>query len=185
MRLSGTTLHNSMLEVLAEADLTENDVELMNMQASDIITSLKSGDLDGGFILEPMLTTLMDGGGFTVLRDGTGLLLECCGMLADNSFLLQYPSVAARFVTAMEISRKRTEGNPDEAVKIGAETSGNSERGVRALLEKSDLGVGITDAGLKGIDDTCAFLKDDDMIPEVIPAADIVSYDAHKQAWLA
>lgn len=106
-------------------------------------------------------------------------------MLADNSFLLQYPSVAAHFVTAMEISRKWIEGNPDKAVKIGAETSGNSERGVRALLEKSDLGVGITDADLKGIDDTCAFLKDDDMIPEVIPAADIVSYDAHKQAWLA
>ena len=87
-----------------------------------------------------------------MLRDGTGLLLEYRGMLADNSFLQQNPSVAVYFVTAMEISRKWIEDNPNEAVKIVAEASGNSEQGVRALLEKSDLSVGITGAGLKGID---------------------------------
>ena len=181
----GTTLHNLTIKVLAEAGLSEGDVELMNMQVGDIVTSLKSGDLDGGFIWEPMITTLTAAGGFSVLRDGTGLLLEYCGMIADNDFLQQNASLAVRFVNAMETSRKWIGENVDEAVSIIAEVSGNSDAGVRALLEKSDISTGINDADLKGIDDTAGFLKDNDMIPDTIPAEKVVDLDILKQAGVA
>lgn len=182
---AGTTLQSLAQKILAEAGLTENDVELVNMQVNDIVTALQSGDVDGGFIWEPMITTLVGKGGFTILRDGTGLLLEYNGILGEGSFISGHPDIASHFVTAMKTSSDWIAQNQDEAISIVAEVSGNSEEGVKALFDKSSFDVTITDDDLKSIDDTAQFLKDSDAVSTLVPAQDVVNLDPQKQAGVA
>lgn len=181
---AGTTLHNLILRILDEADLKETDVELINLPVSDQLTALKSGNIDGVMIWEPYITQILSEGGFTILRDGTGLLTEVCGFLVKASFIEQHSDIAVRYLKVIDQAERWIQENPEEAIQIISKTSGQTPEEVKALFDKSDTSIYITDTKIKGINETAEYLYDNKFTDRLIDANEIVDLTIQQKAEL-
>lgn len=179
---AGTTLNNLVLKILKEAGLSQDDVHLVNMQVTETVTSLQSGNIDGGLLWEPLITTLTDKGGFRVLRDGDGLLREYGGFIATDQYLKDHADVAEAFVRGLKTSNDWVNAHPDETAQIVAKASDNTVNAVKTMFAKSDQRLTITDNDLASIKDTADFLKQTGTVKKLVDPSDVVTRDVLKRA---
>lgn len=179
---AGSTLHNLLLKILEKADLTEKDVELFNMDASEIKTSLETGDIDAGILWEPYITQIEKEKNITELIDGTGLVKEVCGYVANEQFINDHPDETQAVLKALDRSWNWAEDNMDKAVANIAKSSASAEDEVRAIFDKSDGSTFLTTDKINAIDETCQYLYEQKLTDKRIKAADIVNTDIQDKA---
>ena len=179
---AGTTLHNLLLKILDKAGLTEDDVELFPMNASEIKAALETGDIDAGILWEPYITQILKEDNIELVIDGTGLVKEVCGYAVNKEFLEENPEVSAAVLKALDEAWRWSEDNLDEAVSKISESSGSAEDEVRAVFEKSTGDTYITDEKINAIEDTAKYLYSQGLIDTEIKADTIVNTDIQKLA---
>lgn len=182
---AGSTLHNLLLKILEKANLTEQDVELFNMDASEIKTSLETGDIDAGLLWEPYITQIEKEKNITELIDGTGLVQEVCGYVANEQFINEHPDLTAAVLKALDRSWNWAEENMDKAVADISKSSGSAEDEVQAIFDKSDGSTFLTTEKINAIDETCQYLYDQKLTNTRIKANDIITTDIQDKAGIA
>lgn len=179
---AGTTVHLLALKMLEGAGLKETDVNLVNLKVPDQITALKEGTLDAGFIWEPQITQLLNGGGYTVIKDGTDLYTEVCGFLVKESFIKEHRNLVESFLKANQKSEEWIQSNRDEAISIIAKASGQDKADIKAILEKSDTSIFINDAKVKGFEDTAKYLFETKVADRLVTTGDILDLTIQESA---
>ena len=171
---AGSTLHNLLLKILDKAGLTETDAELYPMDASEIITSLQTGDIDAGMLWEPYITQALKNEDITEVVDGTGLVKEVCGYNARKEFLDENPEIAGAVLQALDRAQQWSEENEAEAVANIAESSGSAEDEVQAIFDKCDGGSYISQDKIDAITDTANYLHGQGLIEQEYTGEELV-----------
>lgn len=163
----GTDPFFFLLRSLKEAGLTQNDVEIVNLQHADGRLALERGQVDAWAGLDPHMAA-------SELNNGTRLLyrnidFNTFGTLnVREEFLTKYPQYVARVLAQYERARKWIIANPDEAAQILAD-AGKIDLAVakKQLTERTVLD---TDAGAPGdkvraaLDAVVPILKDEKLV---------------------
>jgi len=98
----GTAPHLAFVRVLEEHGLTENDVELFDLEGSDELTAVASGAVDIGWGGAGYLKLVKDGNAKLVYtnRDKLGASRNFGGFLVTEDFAAKYPQTTQRVINA-------------------------------------------------------------------------------------
>ena len=137
----GTDPYFFLLRSLAEAGLSGDDVEVVNLQHADGRVALERGQVDAWAGLDPhMAASELDAGSKLIYRN---IDFNTFGFLnARTDFVAQYPGLTKQVIAAYERARTWILENQDEAAQILAEESGVSlEVAERELFERTVLDI--------------------------------------------
>ena len=135
----GTDPYFFLLQSLAQAGLSESDIEVINLQHSDGKTALERGDVDAWSGLDPfMAQTELEGGSRLLYRN---IAFNSFGFLnARTAFIEDFPAETGVVLAAYERARQWILANPEEAAQILSEESQLSiEVARKELVERTVL----------------------------------------------
>lgn len=116
----GTDPFFFLLRSLKEAGLSQNDVEIVNLQHGDGRLALERGQVDAWAGLDPHMANSELNAGATLLY--RNIDFNTFGTLnVREEFLQKYPDLVKRVIAQYERARKWILENPDEAAEILAE----------------------------------------------------------------
>ncbi|PLZ04328.1 ABC transporter substrate-binding protein [Burkholderia sp. WAC0059] len=134
---SGTDPYLFTLRALQTIGLTQDDVEIVNLQHPDGRTALLNGQVDAWAGLDPLMAAAQ-------IDDGARLLyrnvnFNTYGFLdAREAFINQYPQALERVLKVYERARIWILAHPDEAAQIVAEESKVSLPVAKLQLQRTD-----------------------------------------------
>jgi sulfonate transport system substrate-binding protein len=134
----GTDPHIFLLRALAQAGLSEQDIELVQLQHADGKTALERGDVDAWAGLDPhMAQTELESGSRLFFRNPD---LNTYGFLnVREAFAQQYPTYVERVLEAYERARQWSLENPDELKAILLKEAKLTDAVAAKQLERTDL----------------------------------------------
>jgi len=137
----GTDPYFFLLQALHSVGLSQQDVEIVNLQHADGKTALERGDVDAWSGLDPyMAQTEIEQGSRLIFRN---IDFNTWGFLnAREEFLEKYPTYVTRILAQYERARQWILENPEEAAQILAEEADLSlEVAQRELFERTVLDI--------------------------------------------
>src|SRR5215213_8414627 len=135
----GTDPYFFLLRALGTVGLTQNDVEIINLQHADGKAALERGDVDAWAGLDPfMAQTELEAGSKLLYRN---IDFNSYGFLnARQDFVEKYPAYVTRVLAQYERARQWILDNPDEAAQILADEAKLSlDVAKRELVERTVL----------------------------------------------
>jgi len=132
----GQVNHLLMLMALQNAGLTEQDVELVNMNADDAGAAFIAGALDAAATWEPWLSKAAAANGHVLFssKDAPGILGDC--IVATRAATQSKADVIRRFIAAMDEGVQYVRSNPDESMTITAKYLGVKPAEAAEMLTK-------------------------------------------------
>lgn len=176
-----STAHFSLLHAMENAGLTEKDVNLLDMQPSEIYAAWQNGQIDAAYIWEPTLSQMEDAVTVCTSSDmaDAGYMTTNLEMVRTE-FADANPDIVVAYIKAVNKAAELYQSNKDEAVSIIAkamkldnEAAQSQMEGSTWLSAKEQLGedyFGTTDAKgafAQNLYDTAKFLKEQGSISEV------------------
>ena len=155
----GSTAHNLVSKLLKTADLTMDDIELINISAGDVETVLVNGEVDAAAIWEPTVTRLVDKGTARIVATGEDCgLLGVNGMVARQAFVDENPLIARIVAEQFQKGIEALE-DPDEEIwaKVAEDLTLEPEQ-LDAVSKKFDYKVEVDQEDIDGLNDTIEFL---------------------------
>lgn len=110
--------HIFVLQAAMMAGLSENDIQLANIPAGDVLSALEEGKIDAGHTWEPTVSTALEKGYKILAKAGDvpGIIID---LLAFNAKLVrQRPDEIQAIVKAMSEARDFLVSHREESLKI-------------------------------------------------------------------
>ena len=116
----GSTSHLLLLTALKDANLTDKDVEMVQMSAGDAGAAFVAGQVDAAVTWEPWLSkaSQANGGVLATTKDYQGIIVDAVGF--NKSVIEQRPDDIKAFVAAMAEAMDYWKANVDESNEIMA-----------------------------------------------------------------
>jgi taurine transport system substrate-binding protein len=160
----GSTNQYALFGYLEKHGLTESDVELVDLGSNDILAAFERGDIDGGYINEPVLGQLVKAGGKRLVTSGE--LIEDGVLTADvagmnEEFADEYPEAVRRYIAVLDRATKFFRDNPEQSYRIMGDYLSLSPAEAKEIMEgyqfldaeeqagKDWLGGGVADTVIK------------------------------------
>lgn len=169
----GTFRHNFLLTALKTVNLTADDIELLNLQTSDIITALQAGEAEAGVLSANNYASVSDISDVLVYSDDYKTNYHVVGV--DNAFAQKYPYTTARVIRLTKTAIDWIKENREESIQIFIDATGVDQEAAEIAYDTLDFGVRLDTEGI--ISDTSAtiqFALDNDIIVNEIDAADLL-----------
>jgi aliphatic sulfonates family ABC transporter substrate-binding protein len=133
----GTTAHQTLIRMLEKNGLTVADIELVNLGAGDIPTSIQSGNIQAAVAYEPGLTNAekTSGGAVKKLASAAGYKQIMSVFVARDGFAAEYPELVTRFLKAIRRAVLWRNDNFEESLAIMAKRIGLDPEILRISLE--------------------------------------------------
>lgn len=159
----GSAGHNFLAQLLASADLSISDIELVNLGAGDIPAALSNGDVDAAALWESSLSTIAAKIGSDIPITSEGVYVSLSLVIARNDFAEENPELTARFLKAVKETEEYTIANPDEVVDILAEATGNPKEAWKTVPRLELTGY-FDDSAWSSAEKAKQFLLENDLI---------------------
>jgi NitT/TauT family transport system substrate-binding protein len=132
----GQVNHLLMLMALQNAGLTEQDVELVNMNADDAGAAFIAGTLDAAATWEPWLSKAAAADGHVLFssKDAPGILGDC--VVATRAATQSKADTIRKFLAAMDEGVQFLKSNPDESMAVTAKYLGVKPEEAKEMLTK-------------------------------------------------
>lgn len=116
----GTGAEGYLLGVLAESGIGEDDVELINVAPSELVTALNQNDVDAIAIWEPWGSTALTkvDGAVRVQQGGCPTCYDPGTLLTTKAVIAEKPETLKRFMVAFAEAQQWVRNNRDEAAEI-------------------------------------------------------------------
>lgn len=170
----GSVGHQLLLKFLESQGLTTEDAELINLTPGDIFTSLESGAIDAAVTWEPYITKSVASGAADIIQDGTGFKYNVNVIIGEESFLSNYPEVAARLLKVLNKAAEWTNGNKDETLKILADNAGLDASVFTPSFEKFNRDLFLDQKKIDSIRETAKYLKEQGTIRKEVDVDSII-----------
>lgn len=117
---AGTNLHELLAAFLAEADMTMEDVNYVNMSIPEAKAALDGGSIDVA-LLAGATAYQAKQQGYHLVADGEGLIDAIIAVAVTNDFYHKYPEIIEKLTQAQEKIEEFIRENEKEALEITAE----------------------------------------------------------------
>lgn len=121
----GSAAHLALELILNTADLTIDDVNLVNIAAADMATSLSNREIDAAALWETNLTKALLRSGGTLIATSKSTMEDQTFAVASESFLNENPELAGYFVAGLIQVEDYILENPQESVAGVVERTGD------------------------------------------------------------
>lgn len=169
----GTILHELLVAYLATADLTQDDVEFVDMSIPNSQAALESGDVDCALLAGPTAYNQQKGGA-TVLTTGQGLVDATICVASSQKFIDEHPEAVETFLKTQQAVLDYMAAHEDEVMQITAKEVDLSPEAVKEMYGQYDFEMTIKDSDLAALKQTEQFLFDNGMIENRVDVADLI-----------
>lgn len=134
----GTDPHIFLVRALADAGLTESDLDLVLLQHADGKTALSRGDVDAWAGLDPLMAA-------AEIEEGAKLFYRnpeanTWGVLnTREEFAAEHPEIVERVLSVYEQARERAQADPAALKALLVEATGLPDAVITRQLERTDL----------------------------------------------
>lgn len=136
----GSSAYNFMYMAIDRAGITDEEVEIIQLQPDEARPALDNGSIDAWSIWEPFGTTAVYQTGARELVTGEDLDIYAPSfMIARTKFLEEHPDLTILFLKTYEDVRQHFVNNMDEVSKEIAEAEKLDVEIIEAVLKNSDL----------------------------------------------
>ncbi len=135
----GSTTHFSLLSALEKARVDLDSVRILDMQPPEMLSAWNRGAVDGGFVWQPTLSTMLQADGSVLLtakdlaREGS--ITADLGIVS-TAFLQSYPDFLASYVSVLDEAVQRYRAAPTAAAEAIAPALGLSPEDTLAVMNE-------------------------------------------------
>ena len=162
---TGTNLHELLVSYLAQADMTLDDVNYVNMSIPDAKAGLDGGSVDVAFLAGAAAYNAEKQGCHKV-TDGEGLIKAIIAVATTQKFYDEHPEVIAQLEKSQQEIADFMKENPDETISIVAKELDLDEEAVKEMYGYYDFSLDISDDDKEGFQKTADFMLESGMIDE-------------------
>lgn len=134
-----STAHYSLLNALKLNNIAETDLTLLDMQPADIYAAWQRGDIDGAYVWEPTLSSLLEDG--KILLSSEDMADQ--GVITANvevvrkEFAEAHPDLVVKYIKALNKGVNLYKDNKDEAITTVSEALNITEEDAKGQMEGS------------------------------------------------
>ncbi len=166
--------HEMLLTLIANAGLSDTDVEIVNLSAEDSLNSLISGDVDGAILKGDQLNAANDAGAVIVADNSESGIIENL-LIGREEFLKEHPEVVIGVLKVLEKTKQWIDENPEETVDTFVKLTGTDKEVAKVSFESRTRSISIDeDKFVAPIQRTLDFLKSQGTIEDMLTIEDIV-----------
>lgn len=162
---TGTNLHELLVSYLAQADMTLDDVNYVNMSIPDAKAGLDGGSVDVA-LLAGAAAYNAEKQGCHKVTDGEGLIKAIIAVATTQKFYDEHPEVIAQLEKSQQEIADFMKENPDETISIVAKELDLDEEAVKEMYGYYDFSLDISDDDKNGFQKTADFMLKSGMIDE-------------------
>ena len=162
---TGTNLHELLVSYLAQADMTLDDVNYVNMSIPDAKAGLDGGSVDVA-LLAGAAAYNAEKQGCHKVTDGEGLIKAIIAVATTQKFYDEHPEVIAQLEKSQQEIADFMKENPDETISIVAKKLDLDEEAVKEMYGYYDFSLDISDDDKDGFQKTADFMLESGMIDE-------------------
>lgn len=171
----GSTGQQLLYIYLKSAGLKPSDIQQVNLQPGDIVSSITFRNIDAAVTWEPYLTLTQQQGTTTQLADGTGYKREIDVIFGRNAYLKEHPEIAEGILKAQYDAGQWIEQNRAEALSIVAKDAGFEDDVLRPIFDKVQVNdVDLTDEDLASIQQSIDFSVEYQLIRKPFTVGDFI-----------
>lgn len=177
--------HEMLLTLLANAGLSDTDVEIVNMSADDSLNSLLSGDVAATVLRGDQLKAADDSGAVVIADNSeTGIVVNL--LVGREDFVEEHPDVVTGVLKVLEKTKKWIDENPEETVDLFVKQTGTDPEAAQVSFESRSRSISIAEDKFKDpIQRTIDFLVSQGTIADSITVDDIIDTTYYEEAGIA
>lgn len=160
---TGTNLHELLVSYLAQADMTLDDVNYVNMSIPDAKAGLDGGSVDVA-LLAGATAYNAEQQGYHLVADGEGLISALIAVATTQKFYDEHPDVIKKLNAAQEEIASYMADNQEATMETVAATLDLDVDAVKEMYGFYDFSTEITDADKEGFQKTADFMYESGMI---------------------
>ena len=160
---TGTNLHELLVAYLAQADMTLDDVNYVNMSIPDAKAGLDGGSVDVALIAGATAYNA-EQQGYHLVADGEGLISALIAVATTQKFYDEHPDVIKKLNAAQEEIASYMADNQEAAMETVAAALDLDVDAVKEMYGFYDFSTEITDADKEGFQKTADFMYESGMI---------------------
>ena len=156
----GSTGHNFTKKLLEKAGLSFEDIEFINIAASEAEEVLTDGIADAVIIWEPNVTRIIDKGIAKIVAQGHETDLRGTnGFVVREEYLKENADIIKEILLQYEKAVKTLENADEDLYQKLSLALNISEAQIKSIMKKYDYSVSVTHEDQKALQDTIAFLE--------------------------
>jgi len=160
---TGTNLHELLVSYLAQAGMTLDDVNYVNMTIPDAKAGLDGGSVDVA-LLAGATAYNAEQQGYHLVADGEGLISALIAVATTLKFYDEHPDVIKKLNAAQEEIASYMADNQEATMETVAATLDLDVDAVKEMYGFYDFSTEITDADKEGFQKTADFMYESGMI---------------------
>ena len=160
---TGTNLHELLVSYLAQADMTLDDVNYVNMSIPDAKAGLDGGSVDVA-LLAGATAYNAEQQGYHLVADGEGLISALIAVATTQKFYDEHPDVIEKLNAAQDEIAAYMSDSQDETMETVAAALDLDVDAVKEMYGFYDFSKEITDADKEGFQKTADFMYESGMI---------------------
>ena len=160
---TGTNLHELLVSYLAQADMTLDDVNYVNMTIPDAKAGLDGGSVDVALIAGATAYNAKQQG-YHLVADGEGLISALIAVATTQKFYDEHPDVIEKLNAAQDEIASYMADSQDETMETVAAALDLDVDAVKEMYGYYDFSTEITDADKEGFQKTADFMYESGMI---------------------
>ena len=160
---TGTNLHELLVSYLAQADMTLDDVNYVNMSIPDAKAGLDGGSVDVA-LLAGATAYNAEQQGYHLVADGEDLISALIAVATTQKFYDEHPDVIEKLNAAQDEIAAYMSDSQDETMETVAAALDLDVDAVKEMYGFYDFSTKITDADKEGFQKTADFMYESGMI---------------------
>lgn len=160
---TGTNLHELLVSYLAQAGMTLDDVNYVNMTIPDAKAGLDGGSVDVA-LLAGATAYNAEQQGYHLVADGEGLISALIAVATTQKFYDEHPDVIEKLNAAQDEIASYMADNQEATMETVAATLDLDVDAVKEMYGFYDFSTEITDADKEGFQKTADFMYESGMI---------------------
>lgn len=160
---TGTNLHELLVSYLAQAGMTLDDVNYVNMTIPDAKAGLDGGSVDVA-LLAGATAYNAEQQGYHLVADGEGLISALIAVATTQKFYDEHPDVIEKLAAAQDEIASYMADSQDKTMETVAAALDLDVDAVKEMYGYYDFSTEITDADKEGFQKTADFMYESGMI---------------------
>lgn len=163
----GSTSHFLLMQFLQTLNLTEDDIQIVNLSFGDINAALEAGSIDGGVSQLPQMASVLENGTAVLIEDASKYPLSPSVIVATTPFLEKYPELIPRILKTLERSVEYCRTNEDDAIRILHERNDVAVSSYKTSFASTNFDLFLDENRIEALKANVAFLKKEGTITGV------------------
>lgn len=165
----GTDVHYFLMTFLEHYGLSEKDVELINLNQSDMVIGLVRGDIDAFAAFKPApdnAKEAMQDGAFFFEQPQPPFFESLYLTVGMQKLVAERPEVYEKFMNVMVKADEFAAENPDAVVKCISSFTGDDAETVKSLMDGYTYSISLSDSLIEASEKRAQWQIDNDLSPE-------------------